>query len=107
MSDDQKPQDRTRILKRRLQELDDSLRARREELQVLRALLRALQAERRAVAEELAGVRAAMVDAVRQRLEGGMSVRDIARAIDQSPAAVSRVVEKIKAEGRKRSRQRP
>ena len=96
--------DTRRVLRARLRELDDILRARRDELRRLRDDLRQLQLERGAVAEELASLRAALVNAVTAHLAQGLSVREIARAVKQPPAVVSRVIEQVRAAGRKKKR---
>jgi archaellum component FlaC len=94
--------DRIRSLRRRLHELDDVLRARREELRRLRDDIRRMQRERQVVARELASFRVALTSDVMSQLAQGRTIREIARAVKQSPAVVSRVIEQARSAARRK-----
>ena len=63
-----------------------------------------LRTERRAVRMQLARTRASLQQEVMSRVAAGLSVREIAQALNQRPSVVSRIIEQAKAVERKKQK---
>ena len=111
------PDERWREATARLIEIDrlldvqqGAIRALRVEIALRRKAIVTLRTERRAVRMELARTRARIKVGLQQevmaRVATGMSVREIARALHQRPAVVSRLIEQAKAAERKQQKKR-
>jgi hypothetical protein len=107
--------DRLRETRARLSEIDRLLKVQqgtvREltvELAMRKEAIAALRQERRTIAVDLARLRAGSQGSLEEHVlahaAAGMSNREIARALRQSPAVVSRLIERVKAAERKKKK---
>ena len=115
MTDEGELDERLQQTRGRLAEIDRLLKiqqaAVREltlELSMRKETIATLRAERRGIALDLARLRAgsqgSLEDDVLSHLAAGMSNKEIARALKQSPAVVSRLIERAKAAERKKKK---
>jgi hypothetical protein len=100
----------------RLTEIDRQLSLQQEatrqlgvEIELRKEAIATLRAERRAVVLALgrarSSIKAVLEQDIMARVATGMSSRDIARDLKQSPAVVSRVIEQAKAVQRKKHKE--